>query len=322
MKVLVTGGAGLVGTSLCERLLAQGAQVFCTDDLSLGTQKHLDEHVGKSGFEFEKIDVSVQGWHSSLRGRAFDLMVHLAANSDISLGHQSPEMDARKTFSTTLASLMACRELKIPRIAFSSTSAVYGGDPIYPTPENTTELHPVSIYGAGKLASEAFISAFVENYGISAWVYRFGNVVGKRLTHGVIYDFNRKLMDNPKELQVLGNGRQTKTYIDVEDCVSGILWGLDKSPAGKSHRERFQVFNLSTEGMTSVREIAEESARVITRGSARIVYGDSSVGWIGDVPKTSLSVEKIFKLGWRPKLDSRSAVFQAIRSHYEWSQKG
>lgn len=321
MKALVTGGAGMVGSSLIRRLLDQSAEVFCVDNLSLGTLRHLEDFSSNRSFTFEKWDVSRRDWHRPLKGRSFDVVVHLAANSDISLGHKRPEMDCERTFATTFETLLAARELKVPNFLFSSTSAVYGANPPFPTSESAGDMHPVSIYGAGKLASEVFISSFVENYGLNAWVYRFGNVVGRKLTHGVIYDFTRRLRENPAELTVLGNGRQTKTYIDVEDCVSGILHGFVESPAGRSHAERFQVFNLSTEGMTSVREIAEETVKVVTAGKAQIKYGDSSVGWVGDVPKTSLAVEKIMRLGWKPSLDSQGAVFKAIRDHNEWSKE-
>src|SRR5262249_37424418 len=153
-------------------------------------------------------------------------------------------------------------------------------NPPMPTPESASDLHPVSLYGAGKLASEAYISAFVENYGLNAWGYRFGNVVGRKLTHRGIFDFVRKLRENPPELTVLGDRRQTKTYIDVEACLGGMLHGLANSPAGSHHASRFQLFNLSTEGTTSVREIAEETVRVVTDGKAAIRYGTSPTGWV------------------------------------------
>lgn len=321
MNVLVTGGAGLVGSSLCTRLLAQGARVFCVDNLTLGTRRHLVSLASNSDFQFETWDVAEHGWHKKLStSKPFDLVVHLAANSDISLGHARPEMECRQTLTATFETLLAARELKIPNFVFSSSSAVYGAEPAFPTPELTIGMHPVSNYGAAKLASESFISSFVENYGLNAWVYRFGNVVGPKVTHGVIFDFNRRLKQNSKELTVLGNGQQSKTYIEVEDCVSGILHAFEKSPAGRSHAERFQVFNLSTDGTTTVREIAEESVRVVTQGRAQIQYGTSAIGWVGDVPRTRLAVDKMLKFGWRPKLNSTASVVQAIRGHYEWSQ--
>ncbi len=319
MRVLVTGGAGLVGNALTRLFLKQGAKVFCVDNLSLGTRRHIENFQDNPDFEFEKLDVSDAGWHTKLKGRKFDLLAHLAANSDISLGNSHPEMDRSRTFDTTFQALSAARDMKIPHFIFSSSSAVYGLNPKMPTPESSANLHPVSIYGAGKLASEAFISAFVENYGIHAWVFRFGNVVGEKLTHGVIYDFIARLRKNPKELKVLGNGFQTKTYIDVEDCVSGIHLAFEKSPPGNTHAEKFQIFNLSTEGTTSVRQIAEETCRALNLKNCKINYQDSSVGWVGDVPKTSLDVSKIKKCGWMPRLDSTAAVFKAIHDYAEWS---
>ena len=320
MKALVTGGAGLVGTSLCRRLLDGGATVFSVDNLVLGTRRHVEENTKAKGFSFEAWDVSRPGWHSKLKGQKFDVIFHLAANSDISLGHRQPEMDKDRTFSTTFETLQAARDLGVKNFVFSSTSAVYGARAPLPTPEECGEMHPVSVYGAGKLASEAFISAFVENYGVAAWVYRFGNVVGRRLTHGVIYDFTKRLIANPSKLEVLGNGHQHKTYIDVEDCVGGILTGFQESAPGKTHHERFQVFNLSTEGATTVRAIAEETVRVVAGGRAQIKYGDGATGWVGDVPKTSLRVARMKALGWEPKLTSDAAVSAAIRDHYEWAR--
>lgn len=319
MKALVTGGAGLVGSALIKRLLDRGDSVFCVDNLTLGTLRHLEEARANNAFEFRDWDVSNRGWHRELSGRHFDILYHLAANSDISLGHKRPEMDYQRTLSTTFETLCAARELKIEKFVFASTSAVYGANPPFPTLESMGEMHPVSIYGAGKLASEAFISAFVENYGLSAWVYRFGNVVGRKLTHGVIYDFVARLRKDPSELTVLGNGMQNKTYIDVEDLVTGILHGLEKSPGGRTHAERFQVFNLSTEGQTSVREIAEQTVSVVTDGKAKIHYGTSAIGWVGDVAKTSLAVGRMAQLGWAPMLGSKQAVFKSIRDYYEWS---
>ena len=319
MKALVTGGAGLVGNAVCRRLLEQGAEVLCLDDLSLGSRRHVEEFDGRGDFAFETWDVSEPDWQRRLEGRRFDLLVHLAANSDISLGHRAPDMECRRTFSTTFETLRAAVALGIPNLVFSSSSAVYGADPVFPTPESASGLHPVSNYGAAKLASEAFVSAFVENYGLAAWVYRFGNVVGEKLTHGVIYDFVRKLRADPSALEVLGNGMQTKTYIHVEDCAAGILHGFEHSPPGEAHADRFQVFNLSTEGTTSVREIAEATVRVVTDGRAEIRYGTSAIGWVGDVPRTSLSIERMAALGWKPALDSTGAVESAIREHHAWS---
>lgn len=320
VKVLLTGGAGLVGSSMTRKLLDSGAKVLSVDNFVLGTRRHLKDFESNPSFEFQEWDASKRDWHKKLIGRDFDLLVHLAANSDISLGHKQPQMDCNRTFETTFECLLAARELDIPNFMFSSTSAVYGANPPFPTPENCPSMHPVSVYGAGKLASENFISSFVENYGINAWVYRFGNVVGKRLTHGVIFDFVKRLRDNPAELTVLGNGMQTKTYIDVEDTVDGMIYGFEKSPAGKSHAQKFQVHNLSSDGMTSVKDIAEKSVELVTRGNTRIVYGTSSVGWVGDVPKTSLDITKMTKLGWAPRKDSNTAVFDAIKEHYEWTR--
>lgn len=321
MRVLLTGGAGMVGNAFTKLWLNKGAQVLSVDDFSLGTERHLSEFQGKSGFEFERWDVSQPDWFSPLKGRSFDLCVHFAANSDISLGGANPLMEHRKTLATTLMSLEATRILKIPHFIFSSSSAVYGDGVPMPTPENTGGMHPISNYGAAKFSSENWISSFVENYGLSAWVFRFGNVVGEKMTHGVIYDFIRKLNKNPDVLDVLGNGTQKKTYVHVEDCVGGITWAYEKSPSTlKNHASRYQVLNLSTEGHTAVKTIAENVVKQVSGGRASIQYGESNRGWVGDVPITQLDVRKIHALGWKAQLSSDEAVTNAIREHYEWTK--
>lgn len=324
MKILLTGAAGLVGSEITELLLEEKyfavEKIVGIDNFTLGTEKHIAEFRKNKKYEFLNLDCSKPNWHSQLSTKQFDLLIHFAANSDISLGHKNPDMDCRLTFETTFQALMAARELKIPNFIFSSSSAVYGENPVFPTPENCSEMHPVSVYGSGKLASENFISGFVNNYGLNAWVFRFGNVVGKKLTHGVIYDFVKKLRKNPEKLEVLGNGKQNKTYIDVRDCVEGICHAFTKSKPGKTHSERFQVFNLSSEGATSVQMIAEECANVVTAGKAKIQYGESSIGWVGDVPKTSLEVSKMKKIGFQTKLSSTDAVKKSIHEFVEWTK--
>ncbi len=314
----MTGGAGLVGSAFCRELLTRGASVLCVDNLTLGTRRHVAECAARREFELETWDVSDKGWYDRLRGRAFDLLIHLASNSDISASHQAPEIDYQRTLATTFEALQASRKLSIKDFIFSSSSAVYGAHPPLPTPEDAAGLYPVSIYGAGKLASEAFISAFVENYGLNAWVFRFGNVVGERLTHGVIYDFVRKLRANPHALRVLGDGHQTKTYIDVDDCVGGMLHAWEHSPPRGGHESRYQIFNLSTDGVTSVRDIAQACVTALRATSCQIEYGDQAVGWVGDVPRTALETSRMKALGWKPRLDSTVAVTTAIRTHHEW----
>lgn len=324
MKILLTGAAGLVGSEITALLLEEKyfavEKIVAIDNFTLGTEKHISEFRNHKKYEFQNADCSKPHWYSKLTTKTFDLLIHFAANSDISLGYKNPEMDCNLTFETTFQALMAARELKIPNFIFASSSAVYGENPIFPTPENCHEMYPVSIYGSGKLASENFISGFVNNYGLNAWVFRFGNVVGKKLTHGVIFDFIKKLRINREKLDVLGNGKQNKTYIDVRDCVEGICHAFTKSKPGKIHSERFQVFNLSSEGATSVQMIAEECVHIVTSGKAKIYYGDSAIGWIGDVSKTSLEVSKMKKLGFQTTLSSTEAVKKSIREFVEWTK--
>jgi UDP-glucose 4-epimerase len=334
---VITGVAGLVGSTLAMRLIKEGWQIVGLDDFSLGTSRHVGEiktvasSSSRGSFVFLQKDVSTNDWFDAtttelkkLGTKNSDVVVfHLAANSDISLGAKEPEMEFRRTTQTTLKALEFCRLFGLRYFVFSSTSAVYGETAVFPTPEDLGPMKPISLYGAAKLASEAYISAYVENHGLNAWIYRFGNVVGKRLTHGVIYDFVKRLTQDPSQLSVLGNGTQQKTYIHADDCVDGILHGFRNSPAGKSHSERFQVFNLSTNGSTKVSDIAqwctEEMASANNVAAAKIQYGQSDRGWVGDVPRTSLDVSRMAKLGWNPRFESDASVITAIKEFISWS---
>jgi UDP-glucose 4-epimerase len=320
--ILITGAAGLVGSAMIEELLKhQVERIIGVDNFILGTKKHIEEFLEE--IVFYELDVSLPKWHKKIKEKKIDICIHLAANSDISLGCKDPSVDFQRTLSTTFYSLLACLELEVKDFIFASTSAVYGETKIFPTPEECAPMYPVSNYGAAKLASENYISAFVNNYGLNAWIYRFGNVVGKKLTHGVIYDFVRKLHQNPNRLEVLGNGKQTKTYIDVYDCVSGILHGyvFTKPKSTGQHLERFHVFNLSTQGATSVREIANFVVELMGTKETKIIYGEEAIGWIGDVPKTLLDVSRIKAIGWNPRKTSTEAVYDSIKEHIEWSKK-
>lgn len=317
MKALVVGGAGFIGSYLCEELISRFWTVTAVDDLSLGKLTHFKTIEGHKKFNFLQLDVRKDDWFKSLRDNEYEVIFDLAANSDISLGLKEPRADLAQTFTTTLNCLEAAKVLKIPRFVFASSSAVYGDNPPFPTPENCSNMHPVSIYGAGKLASEALISAYVNCYGIHAKIFRFGNVVGARLTHGVIFDFVKRLKNNPEVLDVLGNGTQTKTYIDVMDCISGMLWKFD-DPIDAN--KKLEILNLSSPGSTSVKKIADWCNEICTGSKVKINYQNSSIGWIGDVPRTALDISQISATGWQAKLESDSAVKKSIKDHYDWSK--
>jgi UDP-glucose 4-epimerase len=309
-KCLVTGAAGFIGSHLIDRLLERGCFVLGVDNMKLGRRNNLTRALEHQKFKFVDCDVNdLPAFTRTVRqlshDRPFDMTWHLAANSDIRAGVTDPEVDLRDTFMTTFNTLKVMRELKIPKLAFSSTSAIYGVLPGR-MEEDMGPLFPISNYGAMKLSSEASISAAVEAYLQRAWIFRFPNVVGSRSTHGVIYDFVQKLKANPQELEVLGDGTQEKPYFHVADLIDAMLFIVDRADA------KLNYFNIGTaDSATTVRYIAEA---VIKRQSpsAKIRYTGGNKGWVGDVPKFNYSIEKLKKLGWSPRLSSSAAVDRAV----------
>ena len=239
----------------------------------------------------------------------FDMVYHLAANSDIQKGSEDPTVDYSLTFNTTFNVLQCMREFEVKKFFFASTSAIYG-ETYDRLTENYGPLRPVSNYGAGKLASEAFISAFSSAYGIQTWIVRFPNVVGERFTHGVIYDFIHKLHENSKVLTVLGDGEQIKPYLYVRDLVDGIQFVCQNT------NERFNVYNLGSNTRTKVKEIAQMVIEEMEL-DAKIEYTGGDRGWIGDVPEFKYDLTKINNLGWFAMHDSNESVRLAIQKALE-----
>jgi UDP-glucose 4-epimerase len=309
-KCLITGAAGFIGSHLVDRLLAQGATVLGLDHLKLGRLENLAAALQHPRFRFVEIDVTDVGAVQKLVAAAvadgpFDVAWHLAANSDIRAGVADPDVDLRDTFLSTHQLLKVLRAQQIRRVAFASTSAIYGVHPGRMT-EDLGPLFPISNYGAMKLAGEAAISAALESFLERAWIFRFPNVVGSRSTHGVIYDFACKLKRSPAELEVLGDGRQEKPYFHVSDLLDAMLFITERAA------EPLNFFNIGTAGSaTTVRYIAEAVIRRQAPG-ARIRYTGGSKGWVGDVPKFNYSIDKLQRLGWSPRLTSDQAVDRAV----------
>jgi UDP-glucose 4-epimerase len=195
----------------------------------------------------------------------------------------------------------------VPRIAFTSTSTVYGEATVVPTPENYAPLLPISLYGASKLSCEALISAYCHTFGMQAWIYRFANIVGSRGTHGVIFDFIRKLRENPAKLTILGDGRQSKSYLHISDCVDGMLF-----MAAHAH-DRVNVCNIGSEDRFDVTGIARVVAEEMKLGKVAFEYTGGDRGWKGDVPFMALSVARLKALGWRPAHNSEESVRLCVK---------
>ena len=311
MHHFITGVAGFIGSHLADSLLADGHRVSGMDDFSLGRRDHLNAARATGMFQLVDGDCSqadnvrdalsvVSAW-----GGTPDMIWHMAANSDIAAGAADPAIDFSRTLQTTFATVEAARGCGVRKFAFASTSAVYGERDDLLT-EESGPLLPISNYGATKLAGEGLLSAAAESFLEAIWIFRFPNVVGPRPTHGVIFDFVRKLARDPSRLDVLGDGKQEKPYLHVSELVGALRFVCARA------QDRRNVFNIGPEGQgTRVSLIAEKTVAAMSPG-AGIFYGGGDRGWVGDVPRFRYSTEKLAQLGWRPQMSSDAAVFRAI----------
>lgn len=319
MRILVTGAAGFIASNLIPRLLARGDEVFGADNFFLGKHAYVDPLRGRAGFHFHELDLldlaSVQSLFEQARP---DLVWHLAANSDISFGTKYTDFDLKGGTLVTYNVLETMRRTGVKNIIFSSSGAVYGEPSVMPTPEDYGPIFPISLYAASKVACESLITAYVHNYDLRCWIFRFGNIVGPNPTHGVIHDFVLRLRDNPRELQVLGDGTQAKPYVYVEDCLDGIEFGY------RHAAESVNCYNLAVDDQTSVTEIAGWTidAMGIDRSAIEVKYSGGSRGWRGDVPQVKLDTRRMTALGWKPRLSSREAVRRTIAETVEQFRNG
>ncbi|HJV21894.1 MAG TPA: NAD-dependent epimerase/dehydratase family protein [Holophagaceae bacterium] len=305
MRILVTGSAGFIATNLIPRLLAEGHEVLGLDNFFLGKRAYLAPFRGAAGFTFLERDLlELEGLVGVFESFKPDRVWHLAANSDISFGTKYTDFDLKGGTLVTYNVLEAMRRCGTPEIVFSSSGAIYGEPTVHPTPEHYGPISPISLYAASKLACEGLISAYSFNYDIRAWVFRFGNIVGPNPTHGVIHDFVIRLLKDPTRLDILGDGTQTKPYVDVDDCLDGMMFGQAHA------RERFNCYNLAVEDGTSVTEIARCVLEAMGLNPERVElsYSGGSRGWKGDVPFVNLDTTRMKRLGWAPKLNSLQAV--------------
>lgn len=305
MKFFVTGGAGFVGSHLVDRLIKEG-NVTIYDNLSLGKKEFIERHLPNKSFRYIEADLlDLNKLKTEMGGH--DVVFHLAANSDISKGTKDTTIDLNQGIIATYNVLESMKLNGIKKIVFSSTSAVYGEADIIPTPESYGAKLPISLYGAGKLAGEALISAYCHLYGIQAWIFRFANIIGERSTHGVMFDFIKKLRKNPKELEILGDGKQKKPYLYVKDCVDGMIYGF------KHANDGVNVFNLGCDGNTNVDHIAKIVIEEMNLKNVNIIHTGGKRGWKGDVPFVDFDTSKMRNIGWKPSLGSDEAVKKAIK---------
>jgi len=304
----VTGGAGFIGSHVVDLLVSAGCKVTVYDNLSLSTDQYLAEHVANGKITFFKKDMlDLETLTKAMEGH--DVVWHLAANTDIPSGFTKRRIDLDNDVIATCNVLEAMVGQGVKDILFSSTGAVYGESIQNLFTERSGPLLPLSLYGAGKIASEAFISAYCNLFGIRAWIFRFGNVIGERTNHVVIYDFIAKLKKNPKVLQVLGTGRGEKNYFLVEECIHGMLYTYKTANNGP-----FAVLvNLGTDSTSKVMEIAQIIIEEMGLHDVQYEFTGTPLGWPGDQPVVLLNTSKIHDLGWYAKRTSDDAVRAATR---------
>lgn len=310
-SILVTGGAGFIGSHLVDKLI-ESNRVTVLDNFSSGRREFVESHIKSSNFDLVEADLQDQKVvEAALEGK--DLVFHLAANPDVKIGAEDTRTHLDKNVIATYNLLESMRRVGVSEIAFTSTSTVYGEATVVPTPEDYGPLLPISLYGASKLACEALISAFCSTFGMRSWIFRFANIVGERGTHGVLVDFIRKLEADPKELEILGSGRQRKSYLEVRDCVDGMITSIERS------RDRVNVFNIGSADSVDVTEIADVVVEKMSLEGVRYRYtgGIEGRGWKGDVKTMLLSIETMEKLGWKPRHNSRQSIEAAVEALLE-----
>lgn len=309
MTCVVTGGAGFIGSHLVDALVARGEMVRVIDSLRSGSEQNLSSHLSRDRIQFIKADLLEDGWQDVLSGS--ERVWHLAADPDVRQGAFTPRSQVQQNIFATWRVLEAMRRARVPEIVFTSTSTVYGDAKIIPTPEDYSPLEPVSVYGATKLSCEALISAYCHSFGMKAWIFRFANIIGKRSNHGVIWDFIQKLSDDPHRLEILGDGRQSKSYLEVSACVDAMLFATEHVS------DRVNTFNIGSEDWIDVRSIADLVVEMMGLSGVEYTFTGGERGWIGDVPRMQLSVQKLKSIGWKPPLGSRESVKMAIAAMLE-----
>jgi UDP-glucose 4-epimerase len=304
MKIFVTGGAGFIGSNLVDRLLKDGHEVVAYDNFSTGQRKFLEPAGLSCAFRLVEGDVlDLENLTNGMAGCEF--VFHLAANADVRFGTEHPRKDIEQNTIATFNVLEGMRANGIRTIAFSSTGSIYGEPDIFPTPEAAPFPVQTSLYGASKLAGEGLIQAYCEGFGFQGYIFRFVSILGERYTHGHVFDFYKRLLENPDELFVLGDGHQRKSYLYIQDCIEAMLYAVERA------QDKVNIFNLGTDEYCEV----NDSIRWITEHlglKPRLSYTGGQRGWIGDSPFIFLDCSKIRALGWKPNLSIEESMLRTL----------
>jgi UDP-glucose 4-epimerase len=305
LKALVTGCAGFIGSTLVDRLLENGHSVIGIDNFSTGQRRFLERALSNPNFTLFQINLlDLDALKNSFFGG--DTVFHLSANADVRFGTDHPRKDLEQNTLATYNVLEAMRANAINKITFSSTGSVYGEAPIVPTPENGPFPIQTSLYGASKAACEGLISAYCEGFGFQSWIFRFVSILGERYTHGHVFDFYQKLRADPTCLRILGNGKQRKSYLYVQDCIDAIMLAIDKAT------DKVNIFNLGVDGYCELNDSIEWICQELSLNPA-LEYTGGDRGWIGDNPFIFLDTQKIQSLGWIPKVSINEGVIKTVQ---------
>ena len=307
MDVLVTGGAGFIGSHLVDRLVKVGLSVKVIDNLSSGRLENLSQHRGNPRVEVITGDLKrIEDALKAVDG--VNAVFHFAANPEVRVSTTNPEIHFNENVVATFNLLEAMRKRDVRELVFASSSSVYGEPEHIPVGEEAP-IQPVSVYGASKAACENLIHAYVKLYGMKAVILRYANVVGPRLRHGVIWDLANKLKKNPNELEILGDGKQTRSYIYIDDAVEATMIAWRKT------NDDYSVYNVGSEDWITVDEVADQVIEAMNLVNVRKIYKPvlHGVGWPGDVKKIVLRIDKIKQLGFKPSLSSKEAVKATTR---------
>jgi UDP-glucose 4-epimerase len=303
-KFVITGCAGFIGSNLVDRLLSLGHQVVGIDNFSTGRRRFIEDALKNPNFKLIEIDLlNLEALkHAFVDG---EVVFHFAANADVRFGTNHTHKDLEQNTIATYNVLEAMRANDIKRIAFSSTGSVYGEAPFMPTPEDGPFPIQTSLYGASKVAGEGMISAYCEGFEFQSWIFRFVSILGERYTHGHVFDFYKKLKANSTNLAVLGNGKQRKSYLYIQDCIDAILLAMEKST------QKVNIFNLGVDSYCEVNDSIEWICKEL-RVKPTLEYSGGDRGWIGDNPFIFLDTKKIQSLGWRPKFSIETSVIKTL----------